>query len=76
MPCYPSLVGKPVEVVYRLGFVNLLVNGILFADSGQFILLEQHLYEQGRVRTFYSKIPYPCIVRLSESNPGGTSPPT
>ncbi len=58
-----------MEVVYRLGFVDLLATGLLQADSGEFIFVEQHLEEHGSVNTFHLKVPYHCIVRLSESGP-------
>ncbi len=73
MTRYSSLLGRPVEVVYRLGNIELLAAGLLHADSGAFVFVEQHFDQHGSVRTFHLKIPYQCIVRLSGINPDKTS---
>ena len=67
---YSSLVGRRVEVVYRLGTVQLLAVGVLLGDSGEFTFVGQHLDQHGSIKAFQLKIPYHCIVRLSESIPG------
>ncbi len=69
---YSSLVGRRVEVVYRVGTVHLLATGTLLADSGQHIFVEQHFDQHGSVENIHLKIPYHCIVRLTESNPDPT----
>jgi len=61
-----------VEVVYRLGTMHLVVAGLLLADSEESIFVEQHLDQNGPVKTFHLKIPHHCIVRLSEINPDPT----
>ena len=68
MSRYTSLVGKRAEVTYRVGSLNLSAAGTLVADSGEFIFVEQHFDQRGSVKTFHLKIPYHCIVRLSESS--------
>ena len=67
---YSRLVGKRAEVVYRVGAIHLLAVGLLLADSGESIFVEQHFDQSGSVKTFHLKIPYHCIVQLSESIPG------
>ncbi len=69
---YSSLLGKRVEVVYRIGTVHLLAAGILLADSGKFIIVEEHFDQHSSVKNLHLKIPYHCIVRLSKSNPDPT----
>ncbi len=66
---YAPLVGKRVEVVYRLGTIHLLAAGLLLADSGESIFVEQRLDQEGAFKTFHLKIPYHCILRLSEIAP-------
>ena len=69
MTRYSCLLGRRVEVVYRLGTVHLLAVGVLLADSGEFIFVEQHFDHYGSIKTVHLKIPYHCIVRLNGSNP-------
>ena len=69
MARYSSQLGKKVEVVYRLGIIDLLAVGILVGDSGQFILVEQHCEQHGSVKTFHLKIPYDRMVRLNGTDP-------
>ncbi len=69
MARYSPLLGKRLEVVYRLGTINLLAVGILVADSGQSIVVQQHCKQNGGVKTFHLRIPYHCIVRLNNSDP-------
>ena len=73
---YSPLVGKRVEVVYRSGTIHLLAAGLLLADSGESIFVEQHLDQNGPFKTFHLKVPYHCIVRLSEISPDSTPTPT
>ena len=66
MTRYSCLLGRRVEVVYRLGTVHLLAVGVLLADSGEFIFVGQHLDQHGSIKAFQLKIPYHCIVQLNE----------
>jgi len=66
MARYSDLVGRRVEVHYRAGDIVLPASGILVADSGRSIFLEQSLVQRGQTRHFRWEIPYPCIVRLAE----------
>jgi hypothetical protein len=66
---YSSLLGRRVEVVYRLGLIHLLAAGTLVADSGKCIFVEQRLSRPNYAKTFHLKIPYHCIIRLNGSDP-------
>ena len=47
MTRYSSLLGKRVEVIYRLGNIELVAAGLLQADSGNFVFVEQHFDQHG-----------------------------
>lgn len=64
MARYSDLLGRRVEVHYRAGDVLLPASGILVADSGRSIFLEQSLVQHGQPRHFRWEIPYQYIVRL------------
>ena len=66
---FSALLGKRVEVVYRLGAVYLLVVGKLLADSGDCLFLEQNFNQHGSAKTLHLKIPYHSIIRLNKSDP-------
>ncbi len=67
MAQYCKLLGRRIEVQYRAGDIFLPATGILVADSGKSIFLEEHFEQQGQVKSFRWEIPYPFIVRLEES---------
>jgi len=67
MARYCKLLGRRIEVQYRAGDVFLPATGILVADSGKSIFLEEHFEQQGQVKSFRWEIPYPFITRLEES---------
>jgi len=60
-------------VIYRLGNIELLAAGLLHADSGNFVFVEQHFDQHGSLKIFHLKIPYRCIVQLRGINPDTTS---
>jgi len=66
MARYFALLGRRIEVQYRAADMLLPAAGILVADSGKSIFLEEHFCQRGTVKTFRWEIPYPCIVRLGE----------
>src|SRR2546422_3716987 len=66
MARYFALLGRRIEVQYRAGDMLLPAAGMLVADSGKSIFLEEHFCQRGTVKTFRWEIPYPCIVRLGE----------
>jgi hypothetical protein len=61
------MLGRRIEVTYRAGDVFLPATGILVADSGKSIFLEEHFEKQGQVKSFRWEIPYPFITHLAES---------
>lgn len=70
MARYSSFLGRRVEVQYRAGDILLPASGILVADSGRSIFLEQSLLQHGQPRYFRWEIPYQFIVRLDEKTEG------
>jgi hypothetical protein len=74
MARYSAVLGRRVEVQYRAGDILLPASGILVADSGRSIFLEQHLEQRGQQKYFRWEIPYQYIVRLEEK-PEPASPP-
>lgn len=66
MARFSVLLGRRVEVHYRAGDILLPASGILVADSGRSIFLEQSLVQRGQTRHFRWEIPYQFIVRLDE----------
>ena len=70
MARYSVLLGRRVEVHYRAGDILLPASGILVADSGRSIFLEQSLVQRGQTRHFRWEIPYQFIVRLEEKSEG------
>jgi hypothetical protein len=70
MARYSVLLGRSVEVHYRAGDILLPASGILVADSGRSIFLEQSLVQRGQARHFRWEIPYQFIVRLEEKSEG------
>jgi hypothetical protein len=77
MARYSVLLGRRVEVHYRAGDILLPASGVLVADSGRSIFLEQSLVQRGQLRHFRWEIPYQYIVRLEEKaegeEPGNTA---
>ncbi len=67
MSRYHALIGRRVEVQYRAGDVILPATGILAADSGKSIFLEERLVLRGQVKTFRWEIPYAFMLSLDES---------
>ncbi|MGO9642903.1 MAG: hypothetical protein ACLP1Y_16535 [Candidatus Acidiferrales bacterium] len=67
MAQYYKLLGRRIEVQYRAGDIFLPATGILVADSGKSIFLEERFERQGQVKSFRWEIPYPFIMRLQEN---------
>ena len=74
MARYAALVGKRVQVQYRAGDIYLPATGILAADSGKSIFLEEHFESRGRVQSFRWALPYPYIVEIGEVPPQASAP--
>jgi len=67
-----SLIGKRITVDYRAGEIRLTATGILAADSGTSIYLQDRFSQKGSEKTLRLGIPYRCIIRLAET--GKTAP--
>ena len=67
MARYSALLGVRIAVRYRSGEVLIPATGILAADSGKSIFLENHFSQQQTVKTCRWEIPYQAIVDLTES---------
>ncbi len=63
---YSSLLGRRVGVSYRDGSTRLLATGMLVADSADHVFLEAH--EPGGIETLRWRIPYLCIISVTESD--------
>lgn len=70
---YASLVGKRVEAYYRAGGVRMSALGILVADDGKSISIEERFSQAGRSRTVRVAIPYDYLISIAETN--GDPPP-
>jgi len=66
MARYSSLLKKRVEVQYRAGDIQLPATATLVGDSGRSIFLEEHVFQNGTVKSFRWEIPYQSIVAISE----------
>lgn len=66
MKRYPNLVGKRVEAHYRVGDIELAVEGKLVSDSGKALFIEERGSQGGRQRTMRMEIPYQFIIRVLE----------
>jgi hypothetical protein len=75
MARYSNFLHRKVEVLYRAGDIILPASGVLVADSGRSIFLEQHFEQRGQIRNFRWEIPYQYIVRLKDSVEASSTPP-
>lgn len=67
MTRYDSLIGKRVELSYRAGDMLLSAAGVVVADSGESVSLEDRFTQRGILKTLRVEVPYPCIVRIAEA---------
>jgi len=71
MARYSPFLGRSVEVQYRAGDILLPASGILVADSGRSIFLEQNFEQRGQHKHFRWEIPYQYLVRIEEKPDSG-----
>ena len=64
MARYSSLLGTGIEVVYRYSGMDLRASGKLLADSGTYIIVEEHVDEDGSSGEYPLRLPYACIVKI------------
>jgi hypothetical protein len=67
MSSFASLLGKRVEVSYRVADIHMCVTATLASDSGKHIHLEDRFSHFGRQSTMRISIPYSAILRIRES---------
>ncbi|HVB88532.1 MAG TPA: hypothetical protein VNK23_17865 [Candidatus Dormibacteraeota bacterium] len=65
---YAALVGKRVEAYYRAGDLQMSAVGVLVADSGKSIFVEERFSQSGKGKTLRVEIPYDYVVRVAETN--------
>ncbi|HYL86792.1 MAG TPA: hypothetical protein VE263_21380 [Candidatus Angelobacter sp.] len=73
MARFSAFLGRRVEVQYRAGDILLPASGILVADSGRSIFLEQNFEQRGQHKHFRWEIPYQCLVRIEEKPDSGAT---
>jgi hypothetical protein len=73
MARYSAYLGRNVEVQYRAGDILLPASGILVADSGRSIFLEQNFEQRGQHKHFRWEIPYQYLVRIEEKPDSGAA---
>jgi hypothetical protein len=75
---YQKYVGKSVEAHYRAGDLQLSVSGILAADSGKSVFVEDRFVQHGKEKTLRVEIPYQYLSYIDErpERPAETRPPS
>jgi len=66
MSNYASLLGKRVEAHYRASDLQLSAAGVLVADSGNSVYIEDQFVQNGRAKKMRLEIPYQYIFRIDE----------
>jgi len=69
MAAYSNYLGKRIELHFQAGDKELPAAGILVADSGRSVFLEEQFMCSGRMRQFRWEIPYECLIRVAEPAP-------
>jgi hypothetical protein len=64
---YIALVGKRVEVLYRLVNTHQKSVGTLVNDTGESIFIEEHFSQGERKKTMRVEIPYEYVIRIMEA---------
>jgi hypothetical protein len=57
-----------VEAYYRAGDLQMSAVGVLVADNGQSIFIEERFLQSGKEKALRVEIPYGYIVRVLETN--------
>ena len=63
---YALLLGKRVEAHYRASDLQLSAVGVLVADSGQSVSIEDRFTQNGREKRMRVEIPYRHLTKLIE----------
>lgn len=67
MAQFSSYLGRRVQVRYRAGQNSVPATGVLVADSGRSVFLEEHFAQRTGRKQFRWEIPYQCIERVEAS---------
>jgi len=70
MERYSALLGKRVEARYRAGYAYYAATGVLSADTGKSIFIEDRFAQEGRDKVMRVEIPYGCILTVEELDAG------
>jgi hypothetical protein len=71
---YAALLGKRVEAFYRAGDLQMSAIGLLAADNGKSISIEDRFSQYGRKKTLRVEIPYDYVIHVVEANGDPASP--
>jgi hypothetical protein len=64
MERFVSFVGKRVEAHYRASDLHLSVVGMLVADTGESVVLEERFTQGGNEKMIRVEIPYDYVIRI------------
>jgi hypothetical protein len=66
MERYASFIGKRVEAHYRSADIHLFAVGVIVADNGKSIYLEDRFASGGTEKMMRLELPYTHVVRIVE----------
>lgn len=69
MAQFSSFLGKRVQIQYQAGGRLVPATGVLVADSGRSVFLEEHFARQNGAKQFRWEIPYQCIGLIEHDAP-------
>ncbi len=65
MAQFSNFLGRRVQVQYRTGSACVPASGVLVADSGRSVFLEETFSRHSGVKQFRWEIPYQCIADIA-----------
>ena len=68
MAQFSSYLGKRVQIQYQAGGRLVPATGVLVADSGRSVFLEEHFARQNGAKQFRWEIPYQVIVNINKGS--------
>jgi len=69
MAQFSRFLGKRVQIQYQTGSRYVPATGVLVADSGRSVFLEEHFARQSGAKHFRWEIPYQCIGLIEHDAP-------
>jgi len=76
MSRYKSFVGKRVEAQYRVAEIHQTSVGVVTADTGRSVIIQETLSQGERKKTMRIEIPYEYVIRLVEIHQSAQTPAT